>query len=74
MNPFDAIQLKSSLDRFAKQHPRVVAFLAENHQELKEGAILDIRIRTTDGRNVVTNMRLSAEDEETIRLLKKVLS
>ncbi|MBR0145080.1 MAG: hypothetical protein IJM25_00265 [Eubacterium sp.] len=74
MNPFDAMQLKSKIERFERQHPKVVAFLAENHQELKEGAIIDFRIRTTDGRNVVTNFRLSAEDEDTINLLKKLLS
>ena len=74
MNPLEALQLKSRFDHFAKQHPKVVAFMAENHQELREGAVLELRIKSPEGRNVVTNMRLSADDEELLRILKEFIS
>ncbi len=70
MNPFEMMQMKSKFDRFGQQHPRVVAFMQENHQELREGAVVELRITTPEGRNVVTNMRLTADDEELINTLK----
>lgn len=70
----EALSLKSKFDRFGRQHPKVVAFMAENHGELREGAVLELRIKSPEGRNVVTNMRVSAEDEELFGLLKEFLS
>ena len=74
MNPLEALSIKSKFDRFGRQHPKVVAFMAENHGELREGAVLELRIKSPEGRNVVTNMRVSAEDEELFGLLKEFLS
>ena len=74
MNPMEMMQMKSRMERFGKQHPRVVAFFSENHQELREGAVVEIRITSPEGRGVVTNMRLTAEDEETINVMKKLFS
>ncbi len=71
MNPMAMMQLGSRLEKFGQQHPRVVAFFKENHQELREGAIVEIRITSPEGRSVVTNMRLTADDEETLRMLKE---
>lgn len=70
----EALSIKSKFDRFGRQHPKVVAFMAENHGELREGAVLELRIKSPEGRNVVTNMRVSAEDEELFGLLKEFLS
>ena len=74
MNPFEMMQLKSKMDRFGQQHPKVVAFFSENHQELREGAVVENRITSPEGRNIVTNMRLTAEDEDTINSFKNMLS
>ncbi len=70
MNPMAMMQLGGRLEKFGQQHPRVVAFFKENHQELREGAVVEIRITSPEGRGVVTNMRLTADDEETINILK----
>ena len=70
----EALSIKSKFDRFGRQHPKVVAFMAENHGELREGAVLELRIKSPEGRRVVTNMRVSAGDEELFGLLKEVLS
>ena len=70
----EALSLKNRFDRFGRQHPKVVAFMAENHRELREGAVLELRIKSPEGRSVVTNMRVSAEDEELFGILKDLLS
>ena len=73
MNPLALMQFKNRLEKFYSQHPRVVAFFKENHKELREGAVLEIKITTPEGRSIVTNMRLSRDDVESIEMLKQVL-
>jgi len=73
MNPFEMLQMKGRIENFGRQHPRVAAFFAENHQELREGAIVEIRITSPEGRSIVTNMRLTAEDEATINGMKEMM-
>ena len=74
MGMMDAMELKSRIPVMAKQHPRVVAFFKENWNELQEGAVLTLNVKSTEGKEMVTNMRLSANDVEVLQLLRKVLS
>ena len=74
MNPMALMQFKAKLDRFCHQHPKVAAFFKENNKELREGGVIEFRITSPEGRSVAANMRITAEDEETINLIKKALS
>ena len=74
MNPMAAMQFKAKFDRFCNQHPKVVAFFRENGKELREGGVIEFRITSPEGKSAVTNMRISADDEDTINLIKKMLS
>ena len=73
MGIMDLKALKNRLSIFEKQHPRVVAFFEENGRELKDGNILEIKIKTPDGREKMTNMRISPEDTATFQLLGHVI-
>ena len=73
MNPMDLMQLSGRFSIFGKQHPRVVAFFQENGHELKEGTILTLNVKTKEGKEMVTNMRLSPEDVETLKLIAKLI-
>ena len=72
MNPLEMMSFGSKLERCGQQHPKVVAFLKENHQEFRQGSVLEIRITTPEGKNVVTNMRMTAEDEEIVDAIKRM--
>lgn len=71
MNLMDMMQFGSRFSMFKQQHPRVVAFFQENGHELKEGTILELKMRTKEGKELITNMRLTAEDMETLEMIKQ---
>ena len=73
LNPFEMMQMSGRISTFAQQHPRVVAFFKENGQELRQGTVVEFRMKTPEGRELVTNLRLTADDEETINTIKKML-
>ncbi len=73
MNPLDLMQLSGRPSIFAKQHPRVVAFFKENGKELREGTIIELKMKTPEGKEMITNLRLTADDVETIGIIKGML-
>ncbi|MBR3539008.1 MAG: hypothetical protein IKN79_08040 [Eubacterium sp.] len=74
MGMMDALELKNRIPVMAQQHPRVVAFFKENWSELQEGAVLTLNVKSKEGKEMVTNMRLSANDVEVLHLIRKALS
>ena len=74
MNPLEMMSFGSKLERFGQQHPKVVAFFKGNHRELREGTVIEFRITTPEGKSVATNMRITADDEDTIDMIRKMLS
>lgn len=72
-NPLEMMQMSGRLSTFGQQHPRVVAFFKENGQELRQGTVVEFRMKTPEGRELVTNLRLTPEDEETINMFKKMM-
>ncbi len=73
MNPLELMQLKGKFATFEKQHPRVVSFFEANGHEMKEGNVLEFKIKTAEGKEYMTNMRLSAEDVEILKALKNLI-
>lgn len=62
-----------ALLRFRKAHPKFVSFLraADNETYLAEGTVVDISLRSKDGQQIHTNLRLTREDVEMLQALRK---
>ena len=72
INPMAMFQLKERLQIFNEDHPRVIPFMrAVGSQAILEGTVLELKVVTPEGREFVTNIRLNANDLETIEILKK---
>ena len=70
INPMDILKYRERLEKFNQDHPRVRSFLsAVAGTALQEGTILEMKATTPDGRELVTNFRLNADDIETLRML-----
>lgn len=70
INPTKLLKIKSMWDTFKKNHPKFPYFLqAAAKDGLKEGNIVEISIKTTDGKELVTNIKLTESD---IRLLEEL--
>ena len=71
MKPKDILKMKGAWERFVQAHPRIPAFMqAASQGMVEEGSIIDLTIIAPDGRKIATNVKLTAEDMETIRSFK----
>jgi len=69
MNPMALLKLKERFQIFQNQHPKVMPFFAAARPMMGVGAVLEIKITDTSGKEIVTNIRVTEEDVETVRML-----
>ena len=70
MNPMFLIQLKERFGLFQSEHPKMLPFLRTiKEKAVAEGSVLEIKAISPDGKEYVSNIRLTANDIETIRML-----
>ena len=74
INPAMLFRLKSSWERFTATHPKFPLFLqaASKNDVLRENTILEINITTPEGRDISTNLQLTAEDLQLFSDLKEM--
>lgn len=70
MNPMAMMKVKGLLDRFKENHPKVPMFFSAAAQNIGEGSIIEISVTTAEGKNLCTNMKVTAEDLELLEQLK----
>ena len=71
MNPMALLKAKKSRDTFCGNHPRFPAFLqAVQTAGIKEGTIIEVSITTPEGKNMMTNVRITASDMQAFEDLK----
>jgi len=64
MNPFSALKLKPLLENFSNNHPKFFQFMMYASGKMDEGSVAEIRITTSTGETIVTNMKINSEDME----------
>ena len=70
-NPMELMKLKERLELFGREHPRFAPFLSTVEKSaLREGSVLEIRVTTPEGKEYVTNIRLTKDDVESVNLVK----
>ncbi len=75
VNPLELLKMRERLKVFGQQHPRFPAFLHELHtQALEPGTILEIKATTPEGKELITNIRLTEEDVKTIQMAQALRS
>ncbi len=71
INPMLMMQMAGRFKKFNQEHPKVAPFLrAADHNVVCEGAVVELKITSPDGQEFVTNIKLTADDIETINALK----
>ena len=75
LNPMMMIQLKTSWDRFVKNHPKFPKFWkAACKNGLAEGTVIDIKVTSPDGTEISSNIKVTGDDMELIRQVSDILS
>ena len=67
-------QMKNSLKRFDRDHPKFKNFLnaVTREQALKQDAVIEISITSPEGKNYCSNIKLNAADIEMFEQLKSM--
>ena len=73
INPLKLLQLKGAWEQFQTRHPKFPAFLnAASKTAMEQGTIIDVTITSPDGRQIGTNLKLTAEDLQLFQELKEM--
>ena len=73
MNPMLLMQLRQRLGLFQQDHPKVMPFLqAVGSNAVAEGTVFAVKVTTPDGKVLESNIKLTANDIETINMMKNV--
>ena len=71
MNPKAIRQIKSLLDTFKSNHPKIPMFFSAAAQSIDENSIIEIKVTTAEGQNLITNMKVTSDDIELFKELKE---
>lgn len=71
MNPMAILQIKSLLDKFKNNHPKIPMFFSAASQSIDENSIIEIKVTTAEGQNLITNMKVTSDDIELFKELKE---
>ena len=72
MNPVKLMQIKAAIAGVERRHPNLRKFFeAVGREELREGTILELKVQTAEGKKLVSNVKLTKEDEKLISELLK---
>lgn len=71
MNPMKLMQLKSSWDKFNRNHPKFTPFVkAVSAYGLLPDTVMEVNITMPDGKSFATNLKVTPEDLELIEVIK----
>lgn len=73
INPMAFLKLKGRLDLFHQDHPRVRSFIETIGKDaIQEGSVLELKVTSPDGKEYVTNIKLNANDIQSIQMLREL--
>ena len=73
MNPAAIFKIKGAWEKFVNNHPKFPMFLnAASKEALKENSVIEIKITTSEGKEMVTNLKVTKSDLELFESLKNL--
>ena len=75
MNPIAMMQAAGRIKLFQEQHPKAIAFIKSvSAGDIREGSVIEIKVTTPEGKESVSNIKLTKDDMETFNLIKNSLT
>ena len=73
MNPMFLMQIKDRMNTFNAEHPKLGRFFSViKSNAIKEGTIIEMKVTTPEGEEYVSNIKLTNNDVETIRMMSSM--
>ena len=71
MNPIAMMQAAGRIKLFKEQHQKALAFIRSvSEGDLREGSVIEVKVTTPEGKESVSNIKLTKDDIETFNLIK----
>lgn len=74
MNPMAMLKLKTYLEHFKQNHPKVISFFSAASCLVDKDSVIELKVTSPEGKTIVTNMKVSEDDIALIAELKKLTS
>lgn len=71
MNPIAMMKLKSLMEKFKNNHPKVPMFFDAVSKNIAEDSVLELTLTTAEGKRICSNIKVSKDDIELMQLLKE---
>ncbi len=73
MNPMEMLKIAERMKVFNAQHPRVQPFINDIVANgIQEGSVIEMKVTSPEGREFITNIKVTAEDLETVAMLRNI--
>lgn len=73
MNSMDYIKVAGMWQQFTSRHPKFAGFLqAVMQNKIKEGTIIEVSIKTPEGQDICTNLKITTEDMQLFDEIKNM--
>ncbi len=73
MNPMGLMKIKGLVEKFKGNHPKVPMFFSAASKSVNVDSVIEINITTAEGKNLRTNMKVTAEDMELVKQLSELM-
>ena len=74
INPMMMVQLRVSWERFVQNHPKFPKFCkAAYHNGLTVGTVIEFKVKTPEGKEISSNLKLTEADMELVGQLKELI-
>ncbi len=71
MNPIAMMQAAGRIKIFQEQHPKALAFIKSvSEGDIREGSVIEVKVITPEGKESVSNIKVTKDDMETFNLFK----
>lgn len=74
MNPFGLMKLKPLFETFCQDHPKILMFFAAAAGSVDKDSVVEVSVKTSDGKIMKTNILVNENDVELFEELKKLIS
>lgn len=73
INPMQLFAIKGCFDKFSAAHPKFIQFVkAVTANGVTEGTILECKVITPEGKEMQSNIKITAQDLELIEKLREI--
>lgn len=72
MNPMALFKLKGLLDAFRENHPKVLPFFGVAGRYIKEGTVIELKVKSDEGKELLCNIKVTPQDIELFREMKNL--